>query len=1488
MLKSPIHRSFAGFSIIEEPADCFGSPSKVGLLFRYVCWCSVLIGGILSSSPDAQAQVSPDGSLGQETSIVAPDVLNEIPIQRITGGATRDQAVFHSFQIFNIAPHQSVYFAPPDEVNFIFSRVTGGGASTIDGTLGVLGPADLFFLNPHGIIFGSEARLDVNGSFLASTAEGLVFDSAFIFSAADPQAPPLLTLSVPVGLQFGSDPAPLVLQDDSNLDVPAQETLALVGGEVLIEGGELNAQGGRIELGSVDGPDVLTWAPDPLGWRLTYEDVSQLGDVVLAETAVVDVSSPDPSLSSGSVQIQAGQVILRDQARILALNLAESVVGGQLHIQAENAVVVSDDAGIFSTSVLGPGGDITIMTPSLTLKGMNAAIQAATTGAAVGGDLTIQVSELGVDGQGGLALISTQTFADGAAGQLKIQTDRLQVEDGGRITSSVENGTGNGGALTINAVESITLKGEGATETGSFPSGIISESDGSSATGDGGTIQIQTGSLRIEEGATISSATVDGSQGAAGTISIEAGSLQLDQQASLNASTRAGSGNIVIQAEQLILQGNSTIRTNAVGDASGGNITVEAEVLLGLENSDITANAFAGQGGQIRITTQALLGFETRTRQEIETLLGSDDPNDLDPAQLPTSDITSFTQDPTAAVTVEQDLIELQDPDVDPLQGLVDLPAPLTSVEELVPGACPAVEGNSFSIIGRGGLPLDPRYPLLSEVIWRDPRPGSEASQTQAKDLIIQGIERLSLGQPETALRLWRQAERIYQTAGDERGQWGSQLNQIQALRELGLMHQVRVQLERMAPYLEDPIDLELQIKTLHHRGLTLYQSRDHQQAESILRSSLAFAQQAGLLADQIGILIDLGHVARAQDRQQQAQDYYQQAASLAQTAQDNRLLDLLLRARTSQLDLWVDQDKKQAALSLWTELIQLIQDRPPNRTQIHVRIHSAEAMLHLLQSDLSQNNSLVTEDPESILIQQLMDWLNRTAQQATASQNLRAESYALGQLGRLYELRQDYSLAKSITQQALLQANQIAADDIAVNWQWQLGRIRSQQGFRTEAIAAYEEAITTLAGLRADLVAANPEIQFSFREQVEPVYRQLVDLLLQDPEPTQSQLVRSRALIESLQLAELDNFFQDACTQPEPVVIDDLDPTAAIIYPILLPDRLEVIAKLPGTDSLYHHRVPEITREQIQQTVTDLQTALRRRSTPLNQLELPAQQLYRWLIGPLAAPLESIQGSNQVQTLVFVSDGILRNVPMSVLHDGERYLVERYPIAVAPSLQLVDPQPLQGRDFQILMAGSENAPSFQQEGLGSLPFVTTEIERIQQISDQNQILLNDAFLRPNLQQALRIDPVTVLHLATHGSFSSDPEETFILDWQDRISAQDLDTLLAERDMNGESPIDLLVLSACETAIGDDRAALGLAGVATRAGASSTVGSLWTINDASTAEFMSRFYQELAQPQVSKAVALRRAQLSFLADYPETDYSRPYHWAAFILVGNWL
>ncbi|MEO1621714.1 MAG: CHAT domain-containing protein, partial [Cyanobacteria bacterium J06632_3] len=426
----------------------------------------------------------------------------------------------------------------------------------------------------------------------------------------------------------------------------------------------------------------------------------------------------------------------------------------------------------------------------------------------------------------------------------------------------------------------------------------------------------------------------------------------------------------------------------------------------------------------------------------------------------------------------------------------------------------------------------------------------------------------------------------------------------------------------------------------------------------------------------------------------------------------------------------------------------------------------------------------------------------------------------------------------------------------------------------------------------RSDLVALNPDIQFEFRASVEPVYRQLVDLLLRDAEPTPAQLNQARKVIESLQLAELDNFFRDACASPKAINIDNLDSQAAILYPIVLPDRLEIILKLPGEATLQHFVQPNVSAAQVDQTVNQLLAQLKRRSSNPQALKDTSQQLYRWLIEPFEAQLETIldREASNTKTLTFVLDGSLRNVPMSVLYDGRRYLVERYAIATTPGLDLLEPRPFPRQSLRALLAGAEDAPSFKVAKLSPLNNVSRELNEINQILPKSRLLENESFSKESLNEQINRIPFNVVHLATHGQFSANPEETFVLDWRSRIPAKDIDNLLFLLDPQRtvENPIELLVLSACETAAGDDRAALGLAGIAIRAGARSTVATLWNINDASTAEFMTRFYQQLSRPEINKAEALRNAQLAFLQDYEGTDYRRPYHWAPFILLGNWL
>lgn len=246
------------------------------------------------------------------------------------------------------------------------------------------------------------------------------------------------------------------------------------------------------------------------------------------------------------------------------------------------------------------------------------------------------------------------------------------------------------------------------------------------------------------------------------------------------------------------------------------------------------------------------------------------------------------------------------------------------------------------------------------------------------------------------------------------------------------------------------------------------------------------------------------------------------------------------------------------------------------------------------------------------------------------------------------------------------------------------------------------------------------------------------------------------------------------------------------------------------------------------------------------------------------------------VKTLVFVLDQDLRNIPMAALYDGQQYLIERYAVALSPGLELTAAQNLAQARPQALSAGLETFPGFEE-----LPAVGAELNQITQAGFPNATLLNQAFTSSALAQTLQRRVFQIVHLATHGQFSSRAEDTFLLAADGKINVTQLDQLLRQR-----TPIDLLVLSACQTAVGDNRATLGLAGVAIRAGARSTMASLWRVHDNATKDFIGFFYRALAQGNITKAEALRQAQLALMQQ--QEDYARPAYWAAYVLVGNWL
>ncbi|MDZ8091011.1 MAG: CHAT domain-containing protein [Nostoc sp. DedQUE05] len=733
-----------------------------------------------------------------------------------------------------------------------------------------------------------------------------------------------------------------------------------------------------------------------------------------------------------------------------------------------------------------------------------------------------------------------------------------------------------------------------------------------------------------------------------------------------------------------------------------------------------------------------------------------------------------------------------------------------------------------------------------------------DSSQILAQVLDIKGRLQLAQSKAENALDTWRLSAEIYTKIGDERAVIQNRINQAQALQALGFYRQAEKTLRQSTQILQSQPNSPVKVAALHSLGNVVQVTGDLETSRQILQQSLELASSLPDREAIADILLSLGNTARVQQDTQKAIEFYQQTIKTA-TSPTTRI-----QAQANQLRLLLKTEQLSAFQTLSSEIKTQLNDLPLSRTAISARINFAQSLMQF-------RKKIAADTPSWLDIAQL---LATAIEQAKSLQDRRTQSYAIGVLGQVYEQTQQWSDAQNLTQQALLIAQDIDAKDIGYQWQWQLGRLLKTKGDIKGAVSAYTEAVNNLQALRSDLVGVNSAVKFSFREEVEPVYRQLVDLLLQSQGNSKlsfENLQKASNTIELLQIAELENFFRNNCLNAQ-IRNPKKDPTAAIIYPFILPDRLEIIIELPQQRWL-HYTTPVVKKE-VETTLAQLQENLPKPHT-LRQVQSLSQKVYKWIVQPAEAAL----AESNTPTLVFVLDGWLRNIPMAALYDGKQYLVEKYNIALTPSLQLIELKPME-KELKAIAAGLSEASS----GFSALPNVKLELEEIRS-QVPSTILLNQEFTSKTLQNRINSLSFPIVHLATHGQFSSKAEETFIVAWNERIYVKKLNELVRTIEQNRPEAIELLILSACQTAAGDEQAALGIAGVAFQAGARSTIASLWNLDDESTAVLMNQFYQELANKNLTKAEVLRRAQLALLQN---PKYKRPRFWAPYVLLGNWL
>ncbi|MEL7039131.1 MAG: S-layer family protein [Cyanobacteria bacterium J06592_8] len=605
--------------------------------FRFV---SALVSVILIVIPSlsglrATAQIVPDHTLGSEQSVVTPNQnIRGMNSNRIDGGAVRGGNLFHSFQEFNVEAGQAVYFSNSEQIVNILTRVTGGNLSEILGTLGVLGSANLFLINPNGIVFGPEARLDVAGSFLATTADGILFENGFEFAASNPEAPPLLTINMPLGLNIRENPGRIVNQTrsvlvdseknipnlPSTLSVPPGETIAFIGGEVRFEGGVISSPESQIELGGLSEAGTVRLNSDQ---SFSFPNHIKRANVVLTDGALVGVvgnpggniriNAQNLELSGGSQIVNGVENVFTPFTIPTANNTnAEVPQAEDIHINTTESVrIIGQNSGIGNQvfrATSGNAGNLTINTKYLIVQD-GGQILTTTFGNGNGGNLTITAEEIELAGtaadsrfRSGLAT-SVQPKAVGNGGTLTINTQRLLVRDQAFVSADTF-GNGNGGTLSITARD-IQLVGTRS---------LLSASVLPGATGNGGTLTINTQRLVVQNGGQIATATL--SNGNSGNLSIIAQDIELVGAVSLLATSVlpeaiGNGGTLTINTQRLVIRDQAFISTTTLGNGNGGDLIVRATDIE-LVGSD--AGLFAsvgdtgtGNAGNLTVNTQRLL-----------------------------------------------------------------------------------------------------------------------------------------------------------------------------------------------------------------------------------------------------------------------------------------------------------------------------------------------------------------------------------------------------------------------------------------------------------------------------------------------------------------------------------------------------------------------------------------------------------------------------------------------------------------------------------------------------------------------------------------------------------------------------------------------------------------------------------------------------------------------------------------------------------------
>jgi len=698
----------------------------------------------------------------------------------------------------------------------------------------------------------------------------------------------------------------------------------------------------------------------------------------------------------------------------------------------------------------------------------------------------------------------------------------------------------------------------------------------------------------------------------------------------------------------------------------------------------------------------------------------------------------------------------------------------------------------------------------------------------------------------------------------------------ILAYQRLGFMDKALKDLDKNLLLLEKGISHELAVQLLSQASDTMLSVGDLGSSRDYLQQAIKLSNKNMRPAVLAALWQRAGNTYTALGQFEKAVNYYDKSI---QYAQKSSQLNLEIKSKVNRLFpvLQLNSDRQGTVLSELESVAAFI----PRLDQVRLKSSAHITLGVLAYEQLTETFGQLTQ----------LSYKNLYSayQLSQQTDDHKQQSVSAGYLAKLYFKQKRYNDALVWLNRAIFYAQLQEMPEYLYQWYELKGQISLKQGQNEEALLAFNKAVKILSPIRNHLdIGVRSPIR-SFNDAVKSVYYSLADLLLQKAQNTsnkaqqQKLLYQARDTIESLKVAELENYFQDDCVanlQASQKQLETISPGIIVLYPISLPNRLVLLVSSSGTIKQYNIPVTaDFLKDQALLFRKNLQ------SRPHNRFLSQAKQLYTWMIKPIKKDLEQWQ----VDTLVIVADGLLRTIPFSSLYDGNQFLIEQYALVNAPGFKLIDPKPLEWKNNKVLLAGlSEGVQDFSP-----LPNVPKELRKIESILSNKQLIgdkiINQQYTLEQMQSKLANNNYSIVHMATHAQFTGQHNNDFLLTYDNKLTIDKLKNLIGFGRFR-DKPIELLTMSACQTALGDERAALGLAGVAIKAGARSALATLWFVDDEATSLAVTEFYQALAGKKtdnkpLSKAKALQLIQKDMIG---QARYWHPSYWAPFLLIGNWL